>query len=217
MVTELMVASPWGIEPDEAEALYVAMVSDNGGFRFASTTLKSHDCAMVLLRAGVMPGKVSDKLESNMPLGALRLWGRAMSRAETFAGGLAAIYWLEASDFGETGAPRDATENLVNFLLRLKGVKMAALCSESPSGEPPIGEPLSGESPDGVPCRPERNFRVSVRARSPYNAREVAARFGGGGHDLAAGCSIGASSAREAVSLVKEEISRHVSRISADR
>ena len=36
MVTELLARSEWGISPDEASALYVAIVTDNGNFSFPS-------------------------------------------------------------------------------------------------------------------------------------------------------------------------------------
>jgi phosphoesterase RecJ-like protein len=196
MVTSLMEVSPWGIKPDEAEALYVAVVSDNGGFSFESTTLKSHNCAMVLLEAGVSPKKIADELNSIFSANILNLWGRAMMRAAVFAGGRGAIYWLTAKDFDETGTTREATENLVNFLLRIKGVKMAALCSELQNMDEP-------------------QVRVSLRASSPFNAREVANVFGGGGHNLASGCTVRAS-IDDAVSMLKDEMTRHVAGISAD-
>ncbi|MDR1965152.1 MAG: bifunctional oligoribonuclease/PAP phosphatase NrnA [Synergistaceae bacterium] len=198
MVTELMFGSPWGIRGDEATALYAALVSDNGGFSFASTTIKSHDCAMKLLASGASPQMIADELDSSLAVEDLRLWGAAMSRATTFADGECAIYWLTREDFARTGTSRQSTENLVNFLLRIRGVKAVALCSE-----------LAGPDGDGW-------VRASIRTRPPRSAREIAAVFGGGGHDLASGCTI-KSSIEEAVSMLRAEMERHVSRPAADR
>jgi phosphoesterase RecJ-like protein len=192
IVTELMSESGWGFRKEEAEALYVALVSDNGGFSFESTTLKSHAVAMKLIEAGVSPNKISEELNSNLSAGILNLWGRAMMRADVFAGGACAIFWLDAEDFAQTGTERDATENLVNFLLRIKGVKMAALCSELSDAEG------------------KNRVKASLRARAPFSAREVAAVFGGGGHNLASGCVLSAG-VSEAVSLLREEMTKHVS------
>jgi phosphoesterase RecJ-like protein len=193
MVTELISEAGWGLRKDEAEALYAAVISDNGGFSFESTTLKSHVVAMKLIEAGVSPNKISEALDSNMSDGALNLWGRAMMRTTVFADGGCAVFWLTAEDFSQTGTKRDATENLVNFLLRIKGVKMAALCSEL-------------FEPEG-----EKRVKVSLRARMPFNAREVATILGGGGHNLAAGCVLSAGIS-EAVSLLQKEMTQHVSR-----
>ncbi|MDR1915388.1 MAG: bifunctional oligoribonuclease/PAP phosphatase NrnA [Synergistaceae bacterium] len=193
MVTDLLSQSQWGIELNEAIALYVAIVSDNGSFSFASTTLKSHNCAMKLLNAGVSPNEIAEKLESNLSAEVLRLWGRAMLRSETFAHGICAICWITHDDFKETGTSRQDTENLVNFLLRVKGVKLAALCSETESGD-------AGR----------REVRVNIRARAPFNAREVANSFGGGGHDLASGCTLQIP-ITEAIKALRDKMEKHVS------
>ncbi|MDR1471481.1 MAG: bifunctional oligoribonuclease/PAP phosphatase NrnA [Synergistaceae bacterium] len=199
MVTELLFQSRWGIDPDEATALYAAIVSDNGSFSFPSTTLKSHECAMKLLNAGASPNDIAEKLDSNLSVGALRLWGRAISRAETFARGVCALCWITLEDFEGTGTTRQDTENLVNFLLRIKGVRLAALCSE------------------GIGWSDEREVRVSLRARAPFNARAVAGSFGGGGHDLASGCTLQLPIS-DALDAIRGNMEKHASaRFSANQ
>jgi phosphoesterase RecJ-like protein len=192
MVTKLLSASPWGVSPEEARALYVALVSDNGYFSFASTTRHSHDCANFLIASGASPALISEELDANLSAGVLRLWGIALSRAETFADGRVATFWLTREDFEATGTCRQDTENLVNFLLRVKGVRMAALCSE-----------LAEEDRDAAAAR------ASVRARAPFNAREVAASFGGGGHNLAAACTIQLP-IEQAILKLREAMENHV-------
>lgn len=186
MVAELILSSPWGIKKPEADALYLAMTTDNGRFSFASTSARSHSCAISLLEAGVSPSEIAEKLNSNIGKEALYLWGRAFSRVEVFSGGVAALMWLSDSDFKETGAAREDTENLVNYLLRIKGVKLCALLSET-----------------------DRAVRVSLRARAPFNARLVAAGFGGGGHDLAAGCTLNESLERS-VNVLRTAMEKYV-------
>lgn len=194
MIVELMAASAWGVSPYEAMALYTAIVSDNGWFSFASTTARSHECAKFLIEAGAQPNETARALDSNMTAGALHLWGLAFSRAETFAGGEGALFWLEAEDFAQTGTVRDQMENLVNSLLRIKGVRLAALVSE-----------------DGGQAR------VNLRARSPLSARSVAAVFGGGGHDLSAGCKA-AMSVSSLLPVLRGEMEKHIAdRLSGDR
>ncbi|MDR0653247.1 MAG: bifunctional oligoribonuclease/PAP phosphatase NrnA [Synergistaceae bacterium] len=197
MVTELISESGWGLRKDEAEALYTAVISDNGGFSFESTTLKSHAVAMTLIEAGISPNKISEELDSNLSAGILNLWGRAMMRTTVFADGKCALFWLDTEDFLQTGTTRDATENLVNFLLRIRGMKMAALCSELSDSEG------------------KKRVKASLRTRMPFSAREVAAVFGGGGHNLASGCILN-TGISEAVSLLQKEMADHVSRFPSD-
>jgi phosphoesterase RecJ-like protein len=187
LVTELMAVSEWGISPEEANALYVAIVTDNGNFSFPSSSSRSHECAVTLMEAGAAPGMISEELETNLSASSIRLWGRAFEKVRVFAGGFCAVFWLASSDFDETGASKQDAENLVNFLLRIKGVKLAALCTETEGGA-----------------------RVSLRARFPMNAQKVAAVFGGGGHVLASGCNIHEPLEGALASLLAE-MERHVS------
>ena len=70
-------------------------------------------------------------------------------------------------DLTALGASRDDTENLVNALLSVKDVTVAALFQED-----------------------EGTCRVSIRTKEPINAREIAALWGGGGHERASGCKM---------------------------
>jgi phosphoesterase RecJ-like protein len=190
MVTELLCGSGWGITEYEANSLYAALVTDNGNFSFPSSSARSHENAKSLLEAGASPGKIATELETTMSEGMLRLWGRAFSRVEVFSGGLAAIFWLSEADFQETGTTREACENLTNFLLRIRGVKIAALCCGIPDGA-----------------------KISLRARQPMSAREIAAVFGGGGHNLASGCTV-LKPISEVLPALKREMERHAGKFS---
>ncbi|MDR3322225.1 MAG: bifunctional oligoribonuclease/PAP phosphatase NrnA [Synergistaceae bacterium] len=185
MVTELLLTAGWGITPYEADVLYAAIVTDNGNFSYPSSSERSHECAVELLRAGASPGMIAEELETNLSPNALRLWARAFARVTLFSDGFCAYYWLTESDFEETGSARHDIENLTNFLLRIRGVRLAALCTETAD-----------------------SVRVSLRARSPMSARDIAARFDGGGHILASGCTI-LEPLDEALNHLRTEMERH--------
>jgi phosphoesterase RecJ-like protein len=186
MVTELMLSSGWGITPEEANSLYTAIVTDNGYFKFPSSSVRSHEYAARLIQAGASPEIISEELETNLSENVLKLWGRAFEKVETFSDGVCAVFCLTQSDFDETGTTENDKENLVNYLLRIRGVRLAALCAET-----------GGE------------VRVNLRARAPYAAQSVAYCFGGGGHKLAAGCTIH-KPMREALPLLRKEMERQV-------
>lgn len=193
VVTRLLDASPWGIAKDEADALYTAMVTDNGYFCFASTSPCTHECAGKLLRSGAEPHVISEHLESTLSENALKLWGLAFSHIELFAD-VCAVMHLTKEDFETAGAKREDTETLVNYLLRIKGIKLCALAVETDHGT-----------------------KFSVRSRAPFSARDVAVRFGGGGHELASGCMLGASMS-DAMRQVRRQMEIVVeTRLSADR
>jgi bifunctional oligoribonuclease and PAP phosphatase NrnA len=57
---------------------------------------------------------------------------------------------------------------LVNYVLSIGGVEVAAFFRELPDGR----------------------YRVSLRSKSKLNVAHVAENFGGGGHECASGCSV---------------------------
>ncbi|MBR4400375.1 MAG: DHH family phosphoesterase [Synergistes sp.] len=185
IVTRLMEAYGSGITKEEASALYTALTTDNGSFRFNSTSVESHRCAQVLLAAGADPAAIDDRINENMTCGILRLWGKALSRTEVFADGRCAFFCLREKEISDAGAVPNSLDGLVNMLLRIRGVKAALFLAEI----------------DG------RN-KLSVRSRAPYSAREIAAVFGGGGHDGAAGARIGGDF-NSAAARVKEEAEKY--------
>lgn len=70
-------------------------------------------------------------------------------------------------DFSETGANTTDTEDAINTLLTVAGAEVAVLFVELPEGK----------------------TKVSLRSRSDFDVRAIAAQFGGGGHRAAAGVS----------------------------
>jgi phosphoesterase RecJ-like protein len=166
LVFSLFEEGGWVPDRGEATALYVALVSDNGNFRFSSTSPASHRIAARLLEAGADPMEIDRRLNDTMTPGGLRLWGRALSRIEIFPGG-GVLSWVGDSDFGETLSDPADTEGLVNMLLRIGEARLVLLCTGA----------------DG-------QVRCSVRTRGERSAREFARRHGGGGHERAAGFSL---------------------------
>lgn len=157
----------WGVTKEEAICLYTALSTDNGSFRFSSTTQRSHICAAKLLAAGVDPSFIDSCVNENMTSDVLKLWGTAFSRTEVFAEGKCAIFWLEHEDFENAGANSSSVDGLVNMLLRIAGVKIAIFMTE-----------ING------------NNKASIRTKKPYSARKLASLFGGGGHLQAAGAKL---------------------------
>lgn len=186
LITELLIEGGWGIEEGEAICLYTGLSTDNGNFRFGTTTARSHLCAARLLEAGVKPDVIDEHVNENMTPSILKLWGCAYTRTEMFSNGKGAMFWLKKEDFEEAGADSSAVDGLVNMLLRITGVKVALFLTE-----------INGEN------------KVSIRTKAPCVAREIASVFGGGGHLQAAGAKI-AGTFQNAVDSVKAEAEKYI-------
>lgn len=171
------------VTPSIAQALYVAVATDSGWFRFSNTTSETLRIAAELVKAGAVPHEIDELLCYNDSLAKIRLWGRCLSRAEK-VGARSVLSWLKREDFLETGALQTDTEGLVNMLTHVAGSQMTVLVLELPNA-----------------------LRCSFRSRGACAANELAAKWGGNGHKCAAGCTISKTLA-EALSLLREELER---------
>ncbi len=150
LITELLIEGGWGIEEREAICLYTGLSTDNGNFRFGTTTARSHLCAAKLLEAGVKPAVIDEYVNENMTPSILKLWGLAFTRTEMFSNGRGALFWLKKEDFEEAGADSSAVDGVVNMLLRITGVKVALFMTG-----------VNGEN------------KVSIRTKAPFVARDI--------------------------------------------
>lgn len=180
IILDLYAKAGWDLSSSEAEALFVAISTDTGFFRFPCTSVKTFQAASFLLSAGADIPEIYKKIYENRTLGGLKLWGEGLSRARLFENGLLCTTFLRKADFENCGADREESENLVNALLSVSGVLVAVLLQED----------------DGF-CR------VSIRTRAPVDARLIAQFWGGGGHIRASGCRIAGSVADAENSIIE--------------
>ena len=163
-----------------AEALYTAVSTDTGCFRYANTTANTLRVAADCLEAGADTFGLNQILFETNSLGRLRLQGWLVENAVFLQNGRIAICALPKSKELELGLTEDDLENISGFPRSIAGVKIAAT--------------LRQESADTV--------KMSVRAVPGCDAAAICRKFGGGGHTGAAGASM-KMTMEEAVEAVK--------------
>ena len=163
-----------------AEALYTAVSTDTGCFRYANTTANTLRAAADCLEAGANTFRLNQILFETNSLGRLRLQGWLVENAIFLQDGKIAICALPLSKERELGLTEDDLENISGFPRTIAGVKIAAT--------------LRQESEDTV--------KMSVRAVPGCDAAAICQKFGGGGHAGAAGASMKLTM-EEAVEAVK--------------
>lgn len=181
---DLAEAGGWRPCIEACIGVYTGIVTDCGHFAYANTTPNAHRVAARLLELGVKPQELDERINSKSSVKELHLWGKAYSRVALIGGGCVAFTWLSDDDFQELGVSRYSTEGLANELVKVNGVDVGMLLTEE------------GD------C-----VRVSFRAKGKTSVRELAQRFGGGGHPQAAACRLHLSLS-EAIDLIKEEVER---------
>ena len=173
-----------GVKLDKAmaEALYTAVSTDTGCFRYANTNAHSFQVAAACAQAGGDLHTINQEIFDTNSLARLRLQGWIVENLRFFGEGKLAVCALPKAVEEMLGVTEDDMENISGFPRSIQGVKMAATIRENGN--------------DGV--------KVSVRALPGYDAAAVCAAFGGGGHKGAAGASMKMTleEAAEAVSQV---------------
>lgn len=150
-----------------ATALYAAIMTDTGSFRFPRTDADIHQIAATLLQYGVDPSAVYSNIYDTWTPGRMRLLGEMLDSMKTGYGGRLAYVVCTKKMFAATGTTEVETDNFTNYPMSVAGVRIGILVNELD---------------DGV--------KVSFRSRGSIPVNELAKRFGGNGHLNAAGARI---------------------------
>lgn len=165
--------------------LYAAISSDTGGFRFSNVTEDTHLRAAELLASGIDAAEINHLLFDSKTVDQLRAQAAGISNLQLFADGRIAVITFPYALKVALGLSDEHLDNLVEIARSIAGVEIAVA----------IRQP----KPDGV-------FRASLRASCDYDVAALCAKFGGGGHIRAAGCTLQASDMEEAVGRIVSEI-----------
>lgn len=180
MIHELLGVLGLTVTPEIALCLFTAIHTDTGSFRYSNTTARTFRIAAELTAAGAQPALVSDRLYQQRPPDALRQLGVVLEGIRVSDDGQVA--WLTVPR-GLVSGSFMAAEDLVGYPRSLRGVRVALLFSE--------------EAPGAV--------KVSLRGKGEVPVNRIAARFGGGGHENAAGCTV-AGTLDEATATVLDAV-----------
>ncbi len=176
MIYDLITALGWPIGPDVALGLYTAIHTDTGSFRYSNTTPRTFRIAAALTAAGAQPALVTDNLYQRRPKDALPTLGRLLERVEVSDDGQVATLTVPEGMASEAFM---AAEDLVTYPRSIAGVRVAVLLRAEADGK----------------------VKASLRGKGDVPVNRIAHRFGGGGHENAAGCTLPGPlpAAREAV------------------
>lgn len=156
------------ITPSIANSLYVALVTDTGGFRFSNTTPRCHAVAAQLLAEGVEPEEMYQRIYASMPVGRLTLLRDALGTLEVDA--TYGLTWISVP----AGAPEkhgvrpEDLEGIAEHARSVAGTRMALFFRD-------LGH---------------NRVKISFRTTRGVDANEFARQFGGGGHVKASGALV---------------------------
>ena len=156
-----------GVSLDKAMAcaLYIAVSTDTGCFRYSNTGANTYRVAAACAETGADLYPITQELFDTTSISELKLQNWVVEHAQFLCGGKAAVCGIPAAM--ENNVSREDLEGMSGFLRSIEGVRISATLREIEGG-----------------CK------VSVRAVPGFDAAAICTRLGGGGHKGAAGANL---------------------------
>jgi phosphoesterase RecJ-like protein len=165
IVHRILAAAGAPLDAATATALYTALASDTGRFRFGNTSERAFAMASELVAAGAVPARIYASLEEKQSPGYVRLFGELLAGLELRRDGRVVVLRLPRALAEERGALGEDLSEVINQSLKIETSRVAALFRElAPAAT-----------------------KVSLRSKGDLDVNGLARRHGGGGHRNASG------------------------------
>ena len=157
-----------GITQEEADLLYIAVTTDTGCFQYLNTNAATFRAAAELLEYGADTGMVNVKFFRKASRARLKLEGMIYSTMGFFRDGKISVAIITKEMLRQAGAGEEDCDDLAGLAGRAEGASVNITIRERDNG----------------------SSKVSVRTGRDVSSSDICAVFGGGGHAMAAGCTI---------------------------
>ncbi len=151
-----------------AEALYIAIITDTGNFKYSNTTATTFRIAASLLEVPFDRMRAINNIYHSIPREKVALHASATEQTNFYSNGKIAVCTVSCADLTKHNALEEYTEGLVETIRDIDGVEVVIFIKERPQ--------------DGV--------KVSMRSVSEPDVSKIAFAHDGGGHKNAAGFSL---------------------------
>ena len=157
-----------GITQEEADLLYIAVTTDTGCFQYLNTNAATFRAAAELLEYGADTGMVNVKFFRKASRARLKLEGMIYSTMGFYRDGKISVAIITNEMLRQAGAGEEDCDDLAGLAGRAEGASVNITIRERDNG----------------------SSKVSVRTGRDVSSSDICAVFGGGGHAMAAGCTI---------------------------
>lgn len=174
----------WNINLEIATCLYVAILTDTGGFRFENTTANVFKAAAELTETGINPKCLYKKCYESKPKSVVLFQNYCVNNAVFLNNDKIAYTTIYKKDMEKFAVGDDSTDGIAETLRAISSTEVSFVVKET----------------DAKVCK------ISMRSKS-VDIAEICSKFGGGGHKFAAGCTI-KSPCDEAIKKLIAEINK---------
>lgn len=168
IVLEIIEQMNSDVTPEEADLLYIGLSTDNGCFQYANTNSDSHLAAAKLIQFGADVYPLNEKFFRRFSRERIVLEGMIYSGMEFYHDSAVVISMITLDMLSASGAGEDDLDDIASLPGRIDSEMVGVTIRERSDG----------------------TSKISVRTRPGMSASEICAAFGGGGHTMAAGCTI---------------------------
>ena len=158
----------YSLAPAFCDAVYTAISTDTGCFCYSNTTPQTHRIAALCMENGADFSRLNRQLFETKSWKRIQVENHVFQNIQLSAQGKIAAVCLTKEALDRLEATKDELDNLSALPRQIEGVCCSILLSQVGPGR----------------------FKGSVRTDAPVDASRLCARFGGGGHARAAGCTL---------------------------
>lgn len=174
IILDVIKALRGSVAKNEATLLYIAISTDTGCFQYSNTNAGTFRAAAELMRCGADNVAVNTSFFRKVSAARIKLEGLIYSSLQFYRDGKISVATITRAMMAEAGATEEDMDDIASLVNRVEGSVLGITIREREDG----------------------TCRFSLRSTSEVNSSEICAVFGGGGHAMAAGCSITGSPER---------------------
>ncbi len=168
VVMELIQNINTEITKEEATLLYIGLSTDTGCFQYANTNAATMRAAAELLRLGADNAMVNLRFFRKVSRARLMLESMIYAGMDYYRDGRISVATVTLDMMEKAGATEDDCDDLAGLAGRAEDAVVSITIKEQGDG----------------------NCKISVRSNPEVSSSDICAVFGGGGHAMAAGCTI---------------------------
>ncbi len=151
-----------------AEALYTAILTDTGSFRFTNTTPRAHRIVAELIETGIDFHQIYEQIYERERPEKLKLLGMVLQNLRFESGGRIVWFQITQEMLRATGLKPEDTDGFSDFPRRIVGVEVSLMFVQVS----------------------EKRTKVSFRSKGNVVINGLAQEVGGGGHQFASGAMV---------------------------
>lgn len=176
------------IDKELGTCILTGIITDTGGFRYSGVTPETFEFTADLLARGVNVSDIYKKVLETKTKPNFELMKRITDRMEFLENGKVTFTYITNQDLKEVNAGVGDHEGLVEIGRDIEGVEVSVFIRQKENDQ--------------------NSYKVSMRSNEYVNVSDICFRFGGGGHEKAAGALIQGN-----IDEVKQKILNEVKKV----